>query len=224
MKRIVLFVEGEGEADAVPRLVKRLLTEQNAWDVVYLDDRPFRVGQVQKLLKESCGEWNRKLAASLKRRDVGGVLLLLDGDITRIGSEMFCAAETAKVLARVAAKIGGGKTFSVAVVFARQEYETWFIAGIQSLAGRHLPDGRVIDPSATAPGGDLEENPRNAKGWLSQVIQGGYKPTRDQATLSDMIDLQQVRVRQLRSFHRLESAISELVSAIRSEKHITTPC
>lgn len=31
MKRIVLFVEGEGEAEALPKLVKQLLTEQNAW-------------------------------------------------------------------------------------------------------------------------------------------------------------------------------------------------
>jgi hypothetical protein len=49
MKRIVLFVEGEGESDAVPKLVKKLLTEQNAWDVVFLDDAPFRVGEVTKL-------------------------------------------------------------------------------------------------------------------------------------------------------------------------------
>jgi hypothetical protein len=47
MKRIVLFVEGEGEADAVPKLVKRLLSEQNAWDAVSLDENTFRVGEVE---------------------------------------------------------------------------------------------------------------------------------------------------------------------------------
>ena len=71
MKRLVLFVEGEGEAEAVPRLVKRLLTEQNAWDAVSLDDNTFRVGEINKLVKDNYREWKRKLAASLKRRDVG---------------------------------------------------------------------------------------------------------------------------------------------------------
>ena len=164
MKRLVLFVEGEGEAEAVPRLVKRLLTEQNAWDAVSLDDNTFRVGEINKLVKDNYREWKRKLAASLKRRDVGGVLLLLDGDVKKIGAEAFCAAKVAKSLASQATEVNGGKTFSVAVVFARQEYESWLIAGVQSLAGKRLPDGRVIVPDAKAPVGNLEESPRDAKG------------------------------------------------------------
>ena len=36
MKRIVLFVEGEGEAEALPKLVKRLLTEQKAAKIIEL--------------------------------------------------------------------------------------------------------------------------------------------------------------------------------------------
>jgi hypothetical protein len=94
MKRLVLFVEGEGEADAMPILVRRILTDQNAWasGSVLLDDKPFRVGHITKLLKNECGEWKRKLGASSKRRDLGGVLLVLDGDVERIGGSAFCAA------------------------------------------------------------------------------------------------------------------------------------
>lgn len=51
-KRIVLFVEGEGEANAVPQLIKRIFTEQNAWDAVALDEHPFRVGQINRLVKD----------------------------------------------------------------------------------------------------------------------------------------------------------------------------
>jgi hypothetical protein len=223
MKRIVLFVEGEGEAEALPKLVKRLLTEQNAWDAVFLDENTFRVGQVNKLLKNKYQEWKRKLQASLKRRNVGGVLLVLDGDV-KVGGEAFCAANVARSLASEAASTGGGVKFSVAVVFARQEYESWLIAGIQSLAGKQLPDGRVIAKDAKAPEGDLEESPRDAKGWFSGVIKGGYKPTRDQAVLTQLVDLQAIRSRNLKSFRRLESAIAGLVSAIREEKHTATPC
>lgn len=223
MKRLVLFVEGEGEAHAVPMLVKRLLTEQNAWDAVSLDEDTFRVGEVNKLVKDEYREWQRKLAASSKRRNVGGVLLVLDGDVKKVGTEPFCAAIVAKSLARRAVAVGGGTKFSVAVVFARQEYESWLIAGIESFAGRCLPDGRVIPAEVKSPEGDLEESPRNAKGWLNDIIEGGYKPTRDQAVLTTLLDLQMVRNRQLRSFLRLESAIAGLVSAIRADQHCVTP-
>jgi hypothetical protein len=181
MKRIVLFVEGEGESDAVPNLVKRILTEQNAWDAVFLDENTFRVGEVSKLVKNKYDHWKRKLAASLKRPNVGGVLLLLDGDVKKIGGEEFCAAKVARSLAGEAKAAGGGARCSVAVVFARQEYESWLIAGVASLAGKRLPDGRIIAADAKPPAGDVEEGPRNAKGWFSGVVEGGYKPTRDQS-------------------------------------------
>ena len=225
MKRIVQFVEGEGEAVAIPRLIKRILTDQNAWGMgdIVLDEEPYRVGHLNKLLKNQYREWKRKLQASLQRRNVGGVLLVLDGDLERIGTTTFCAAEAARALADQAKNVGGGIAFSVAVVFARQEYESWLIAGIASLAGKRLGDGRLIAPDASAPDGDLEESPRDAKRWLSKLIEGGYKPTRDQAPLTQMVDLRVIRDRNLRSFQRLESAVSQLVLAIRNDKHFTSP-
>jgi hypothetical protein len=45
-KRLVLFVEGEGDERAVPVLIKRFLTDQNAWPEVILDEQPFRIGEV----------------------------------------------------------------------------------------------------------------------------------------------------------------------------------
>jgi hypothetical protein len=223
MKRIVLFVEGQGEAEAVLRLVKRLLTEQNAWDTVSLDESPFRVGQVNKLAKAEYHDWKRKLAAALKRPNVGGVLLLLDGDVAKVGDDAFCASVVSRSLAAAAKTVGAGARFSVAVVFARQEYESWLIAGIASLAGERLPDRRSIQQDAKPPDGDLEVAPRDAKGWLNRVVEGGYRPTRDQAALTEMVRLQAIRDRGLRSFRRLEHALSELVLAIRSDQHVATP-
>ena len=178
MTRLVLFVEGDGETDAVPALVKRLLAQKGDWSDVLLDDKPFRVGSVDKLVKDDFHNWKRYLGASLKRSNVGGVLLILDGDIAKLGGKAFCAADAARSLARAATGVGAGQTFSVAVVFARQEYETWLIAGIASLAGKHLPDGRRIHSNAKAPPGDLEAGPRDAKGWLRTIVDGGYKPAR----------------------------------------------
>ena len=223
MRRLILFVEGEGEADAMPALVKRLLTEQDAWHHLLLDDSPFRVGEVNKLVKQDFREWKRKLGASLKRPNVGGVLLILDGDVGKVGGNEFCAVTVARSLVAAAMQVGAGETFSVAVVFARQEYETWLIAGVSSLAGRGLPDGRLIDSNAKAPEGDLEASPRDAKGWLDNIVEGGYKPTRDQAALTRLVDLEVIRARKLRSFRRLESAVSSLLEAIRRDRPTASP-
>jgi hypothetical protein len=219
MRRLILFVEGDGEADAVPTLVRRLLTERADWDDIFLDHNAFRLGSIGKLTKQDYRDWKRLLGAALKRPNVGGVLLLLDGDTDRVGGTAFCAAVAAKSLAGSAIHAGAGKIFSVAVVFATQEFETWLIAGIRSQAGQRLPDGRLIHSSATAPAGDLEANPRDAKGWLRDIIDGGYKPTRDQAALTAMVDLETIRARKLRSFQRLESAVSVLVMSMRSNTH-----
>jgi hypothetical protein len=223
MRRLVLFVEGKGEDDAVPRLVKRLLKDKGGQYDIFVDDSPFRVGSVDKLVRQDFHDWKRFLGASLKRPNVGGVLLILDGDIEKVGGKAFCAAEVARSLAGAAMQVGAGETFSVAIVLARQEYESWLIAGIASLAGKVLPDGRRIKSDAQAPAGDLEASPRNAKGWLSTIIERGYKPTRDQAALTGMVDLELIRARNLRSFRRLESAVSSLLEALQSNRPTVSP-
>jgi hypothetical protein len=223
MKRIVLFVEGESDADALPKLVKKLLNEQHAWSSVTLDENPFRVGEANKLMKDGFREWQRFLSASAKRPNVGGVLLVLDGDVKKVAGRDFCAATVAKSLAEAAKKPGGGVLFSVAVVFARQEYESWLIAGIESLAGKQLPDGRKIAATAKAPAGNLEDSPRDAKGWLGTIIEGGYKESRDQEALTKLVELSTIRTRCLRSFRRLEAALSQLVLAVRNQQPVVSP-
>ncbi len=223
MKRLVLFVEGDGDVGAVPTLLKRLLKERGDEFNVLLDNAPFRVGSIGKLVKSDFRDWKRYLEVSLKRPNVGGVFLVLDGDDHKVGEKEFCTAAQAKALASAAMNVGAGKTFSVAVVFARQEFETWLIAGIGSLAGQRLADGRLIASSAKTPDGDLEVAPRDAKGWISDIVEGGYKPTRDQAALTELIDLDVIRARNLRSFRRLESAFSRMLQAIRSDSPIVSP-
>jgi hypothetical protein len=164
------------------------------------------------------------VASKPQAAQVGGVLLVLDGDAKKVAGQPFCAAAVAKALAAAARQVGGGVQFSVAVVFARQEYESWLIAGITSLAGKRLPDGRMIAKEAKIPDGDLDESPRDAKGWFNQVIEGGYRPTQHQAILTDMVDLAAIRNRELRSFRRLESGLTQLITAIRNEQHLVSPC
>lgn len=222
-KKLVLFVEGRGDVNAAPTLVKRILSESNQWSSVALAPNPFRVKGWGLLLKNNGKEWIRYLrAAAVDHRPLGGVLLLLDGDIKSQG--MFCAKSKAWELSKLARHAGAGSQFSVATVFAVKEFETWLIAGVESLVGRTLPDNRKgVRAGVIAPSGNLEEQPRDAKGWLSRNMHNGYKPSTDQKHLTQMVDLETIRKRGLRSFRRFEKALQELIDAIRSGKHVVTP-
>ncbi len=63
MKRLVLFVEGEGESDAAPILIKRLLTHRKAWEIVTLDESPFRVGAINRIAKKWLSRMEKQIAS-----------------------------------------------------------------------------------------------------------------------------------------------------------------
>ena len=71
--------------------------------------------------------------------------------------------------------------------------------------------------------GDLEQAPRDAKRWLSQVMPSRYREALHQKDLTELVDLRAIRVRPMRSFQRLDSAIAELVDAVRDDTPISTP-
>jgi Domain of unknown function (DUF4276) len=204
-RRVILFVEGEGDRDAAPILVRKLLDEIAAWSHLYLDDAPFVVGHVAGLTKHNGKEWLRFLNAARKKKNLGAVLLILDGEDEPIRKEEFCTGKFAARLAGWARNVGAGTLFSVACVFARQEYESWVIACAEELAGKRLPDGREgIIAGTKPPENDVEKSPRNAKGWLGRNIPGGYKASTDQELLTRlMLDhLKAPRLREMRSFRR----------------------
>jgi hypothetical protein len=225
-KRLVLFVEGPGDTQAAPALVKHLLTELQAWEHVLLDNRPFEVGNVEQMTSAGDKTWLRLLRAASRRGNLGAVLLLLDGDAERVRGETFCPVTFGRRLAEWARQAGAGVGFSVACVFARMEYESWVIGCADHLAGVPLPDGRPgIKAGTSPPAGDLEEAPRDAKGWLSRHIEGGYRNTRDQLPLTQLMTehLDALRDRQIRSFLRLDNALAEITEATRTGHHIVSP-
>ncbi len=222
---MVLFVEGDGDETSVPVLVKRLITESNLWDHISLDPETYRVGEVGGLLRQNATKWITKLGAARKKRNFGGVLLLLDGDTKKISKKAFCPLEIGHTLSERAKNEGAGVTFSVTTVFAMKEYESWLIAGVESLAGTILPDGRqCIRAGVKAPEGDLEQSPRDAKGWLRFNSASGYKPSRDQELLTQLVSTDMIRKRKMKSFQRLEHALRQMAVAFESGNHIVTPC
>ena len=228
-KSLVLVGEGHGEASALSELARKILRDKKN-ETLYVDKQVIRAHNALGLVTwdkqkntTDCSKWIKTIGIARTRRDLGAVLAIFDGDAKSFpaGSQKpFCPATAAKEMALAAADAGAGKIFSLAVVFACVEYETWLIAGVESLAGQKLEDGRLALPArATFSTGDPESH---GKGWLEKNCQG-YRPTRDQKTLTGLLDLNVVRAKKLRSFTRLEHAIDQLLVAVQSGTHISTP-
>lgn len=227
MKRLVLVGEGYGEVSALPILVGRLLWEKDAGDTLFVDHDVIREPNPVKWDKQAArpdySKWVSRVTLAARRRDAGGVLAIYDGDAPSFpagSGSPFCATTAARSMAAAAAAVGAGRTFSLAVVFACVEYETWIIAGIESLAGKKYKDGRPVLPSNLKfPPGDPESH---GKKWLEQRCQG-YRPRLDQKALTELLDLSVVRAKNLRSFSRLDHAIDQLLAAVGSGSHISSP-
>jgi hypothetical protein len=175
--QIVSIVEGRGEIEAVPILLRRLLLlapPGQPWDV----QPAIRIPR-GRLLK--VGELER--AVDLAGRRVGGkglVLVVLDSDDD-------CPAELGPRLSQRAAS---GRFANVLVVLAKREFEAWLVAAAESIAGkRGLPEDLSApqDPEAI----------RGAKEWLSDRMgaSGRYSPTLDQPALTAEFSIEAARAR-----------------------------
>lgn len=193
MLRIAAIVEGHGEVDAVPILLRRI-AERTAPDFAVEVPRPIRVKR-QQVLKP--GELERAVElAALRAGPDGGILILLDADED-------CPAALGSCLLRRAAATR--PDHAIRVVLAKVEYEAWFLAAASSIAGR-----RGVDETALPP--PEPESIRDAKGWLSARMPVGhrYRETLDQAAFSAILDLDIARTAP--SFDKLWRDVATLLA------------
>jgi hypothetical protein len=215
MKRLVLLVEGDGDVQAVPALVGKLLAQlpDHLQGELFLDNAPMKIGGIHRITGKKQADLARHLRNAANRKNLGAALLVLDGDTDRVESQPFCAVEVARTLAERSAAAGAGTQFSFAAVFLRQEYESLLLAVADQLPG--LGAGVTVPPTP-------EEHPRDAKGWLHENLAEGYNPTERQLELTRAVtDWQPVR--SLNCFQRLEHALMELAAAVASGQHIASP-
>ena len=180
MLSIYPIVEGHGEVAAVPILLRRFAHEVLAtyeFNVLHPHRLPKgRMGVAPHLEKAVT-------LARLKLDQCDGahaVLIVRDADDDCPGQG---APELLARAARVAAPI------PVSVVFAKSEYETWFLAAVRSLR-----DDRRIASDATAP--PNPEAIRGAKEYLEQrcmIPRATYSPTVDQPALTDRFSFEEAR-------------------------------
>jgi hypothetical protein len=174
---VACIVEGHGEVPAVPILIRRLVEFVNP--AVYANvQRPIRKPR-GTLLREGGIEGAVELAVR-GLPELGFVLIIIDSDDS-------CPKELAPELLARALRTAAGRR-PVGVVLAKMEFESWFIAAAESIAGHSsLPSGLCApaDP----------ESIRDAKGWLQKAMPPGrkYSPTVDQPSLASKFDLNAAR-------------------------------
>jgi hypothetical protein len=212
------MVEGQGDKTSVPGLTQRLIQRYSGEDTLYLGGS-FRNGGISKIAKNHGEVFLKHLEFAIDQyKDLGAVLLLLDGDapinpFILDREEVFCARQVARTLAEMARdKARAGELFSFAAVFAVLEFESWILAGHPKFRDEMK-------------GLDVETAPRNAKGKIRELSKTAYHETLDQQVLSREIDLERLLTREppVRSFLRLDHAIRELIEAVRTGKHVSTP-
>lgn len=199
--RIAALVEGDGEVFAVPALIRRIV--QNIDPTVDLViPRAFRHSSGSIL---RTGGLERAIDAVAELYPAHSVLVLIDSDDScpkDLGSELKARVSKSR------------PDLAVSVVLAHREYEAWFLAAAESLAGR-----RNLPPDLAPPANP--EEVRDAKGWLSRQMTAAsrYSPTQDQAALTSIFDLQ-LALSRSRSFRKLWKEIERVMHLprMRSEE------
>lgn len=193
---IACIVEGHGDVEAVPIVLRRIVRELNPALTLIIPPPPIRVPR-DTLLKD--GEIERVVQlAALKNNGPGAVLILVDADEdcpATLGPELLARAKAAR------------SDVPIAVVLAKWEFEAWFLAAALSLRG--VQDlNETLEPPADP------ESVQGAKEWLRRQMPANrtYSETVDQPVLARHFDL--TAARQALSFDKLYRDIDRLLQEL----------
>lgn len=188
------IVEGYGEVEAVPLLLRRLFAECQSPDSLQIN-RPVRVKTGSFFRDAAYFTKHLELAArKAKQHSTGSVLILLD-------CEDDCPAEAGSRLAAQARE--QRPDVAVTIALAHREFETWFLASASSLRGvRGLPPDLV--------GPQNPESIRDAKGWLSSRMASPYNEPNDQPAFTAAFSFEEAS--KVASFSRLRAKMHQVFS------------
>ena len=199
--KIGCIVEGHGDVEAVPILIRRI-AESLYPELAVVIPRPTRIHR-NKVVKEDRLEREVQLVA----RRIGGqgaIFIILDSDSD-------CPAELGPELLDRALQVQGN--LPIAVVFAKHEFEAWFLAAAESLREQRGLRNNIHPPNDP-------ETIRGAKEWLSVQMEGTrrYSERFDQPALTARFDLEQAR--RADSFDKCYREIVRLLSELRDETEV----
>ena len=203
---IVSIVEGKGDQHAVPGLVRKILWQCSRFDVpvgraIATQGKPVLLKKFENFLQYALDN------------GCAAILVLLDAD------DECPRTEVDGLVKRVTAL---SLNVPVAIVYAKCEYETWFICSLSPDHGEKIRERLGVPTHVVAP--ECPETIRDAKKWLNVRMRRhrAYRETVDQEPLTHHIELDLARSRS-RSFRRLWHAIEELVQAVDQGTARVTP-
>jgi hypothetical protein len=185
-----MLVEGHGEVDAAENLINRL---SHAIGSPFRWAKPIRWSNLHQWENPRRGGVRNGADFIRGKSDAGALLLLKDEDDG-------CPKELAPEIAvRLRSLL---LPFPAAYVLLRPEYEVLFLPCIERMG---LPEGTAWD-------GSTWESRRGIKEWLSSKMPSGrsYKPTVDQLSMTQKIDLEVLRAANVPCFGSLERALQFL--------------
>lgn len=197
MPTLHLLVEGEGDIKAAPILLRRLLQEQyGRYDWQVDPKHTMKVWGLAKL-RNRLSDYIEHLR---NKPSCHGAMILLDLEDQLPCEEAPALAEEIAILKPL--------PFPIVVVFACREYESWFLAGLTSIAlgSSHFPDGLTYPNDPEAKRGAKEELDKQMPPLLK------YKEVLHQAEFSKLLSFEEAR--RAPSFRRLERALGELLAAV----------
>jgi len=195
MNKLHLIVEGEGDALAMPVLVRKILNA-NALDHIQVT-HPQISGDIRKVFKR-LGDF---MGYGLK--NACPILWVLDCD-DKIDGAVGCPVRHVVNLRTAMAEQPILQTQSVEFAFFTKEFESLFLAEALALKDFYsLPAALNINADAA--------NRRDAKGEISKLLgkSRGYKETIDQAKIAARLDLNICR-QVSRDYRHFEDAILRL--------------
>jgi hypothetical protein len=191
MIKIVPIVEGYGEIEAFPVLLRRILNIYSLYHVAV--DTPWRVGRDEFISPRLNKIEDTIESIYLTRNSCTHIFVLLDRDdpITINSYKSFIKRSL------------NPRGIFVKWFFAVREYETWFLSVKESIRGRcGIRNDAVTPPNY--------ENIRDAKRRLTENMEGNvYKETLHQVVLSARFDLNTASTR-CRSLSRLIRVMRDL--------------
>ena len=192
--KIYVLVEGHGEVEAAPVLLRRLLAEAQCHGIGV--GHPIRRTQSQLRSQEGIQAGVR---LALLQPECAAVVILFDG-------EDDCPKGLGPKVQSWAQAAAGGTPCDVAIAY--REYETWFLAAVESLRGSH-----GIRADATAPANP--ELRRDAKSALEEFMPAdrAYSETGDQPAMSATFDMALAH-RRNRSFRKLVKAVGDVLTQL----------
>lgn len=217
MNKLSLLVEGQGDSQALPTLVTKIIEQfpDHLHNHVLMGN-PEVIGAISDNAAKRNIDWLRALRRQ-HSRGYRSVLAVFDGDEDYFEGEAFCPFVSAATLAMRAIEVGAGKTFSLAVVVICKEYESILIA-----SASQFTNFLKLNPIPV----DVESSPRDAKRWIQDnIFLDGriYNEVVDQKRLTTQITSLDTIRRSMRSFRRLESALMQLFEAANNDKFVVSP-